>query len=288
MEQEYAATFSQLNIEQSVFDQIIADEGARGEIYECLMLCFMSVPQLKDIAAALLQYMSEPAAAEVEAEPETEDHADGASYDCGVMSADEYAAALEKITGNVYREEKTLDFSVQSSTIKSKGNFDTNYSLPYGLCAEEGIELPKGATPQDAWDALKQKTGKEPDEYYAERYNKGGSKQKVTHFRTKGSSMEVTYDLEMFKKYGPAKKKTGVLLKGEKITGIYTFAGKGGKNQLRVAADLAKRHPGTKAADWSHKAGYAEIINKHGVVQKREVHWFECEGYGQAGMKVKY
>ena len=29
------------------------------------------------------------------------------------------------------------------------------YRLPFALCKERGIELPKWATPRDAWDALK-------------------------------------------------------------------------------------------------------------------------------------
>ena len=41
-------------------------------------------------------------------------------------------------------------------------------SLPYGLCAKYGIELPDGATPRQARDALKRRTGKTIDELYAE------------------------------------------------------------------------------------------------------------------------
>ena len=41
-------------------------------------------------------------------------------------------------------------------------------SLPYGLCAKYGIELTDGATPRQAWDALKRHTGKTIDELYAE------------------------------------------------------------------------------------------------------------------------
>ena len=55
---EYRTAFEQLNIPQDVFDQIIADEGARGEICECLMLCLTSVPSLREVASALLQYIA--------------------------------------------------------------------------------------------------------------------------------------------------------------------------------------------------------------------------------------
>lgn len=41
-------------------------------------------------------------------------------------------------------------------------------ALPFGLCARYNIKLPKGATPEDAWNALKDHTGKSVDELYAE------------------------------------------------------------------------------------------------------------------------
>lgn len=36
--------------------------------------------------------------------------------------------------------------------------------LPYALCKKYGIELPKDATPRQAWEALKKRTGKSPGE----------------------------------------------------------------------------------------------------------------------------
>ena len=41
-------------------------------------------------------------------------------------------------------------------------------ALPFGLCAKYGIELPEGAAPRQAWDALKRHKGKTIDELYAE------------------------------------------------------------------------------------------------------------------------
>lgn len=41
-----------------------------------------------------------------------------------------------------------------------------NTRLPFGLCERYGIQLPNGATPRDAWDALKGKTGLTPDDFY--------------------------------------------------------------------------------------------------------------------------
>ena len=36
--------------------------------------------------------------------------------------------------------------------------------LPYALCKKYGIELPEDATPRQAWEALKKRTGKSPGE----------------------------------------------------------------------------------------------------------------------------
>lgn len=41
-------------------------------------------------------------------------------------------------------------------------NMDVSQRLAYGLCKREGIDT-KGMTPREAWEALKEKTGKGPD-----------------------------------------------------------------------------------------------------------------------------
>lgn len=43
-----------------------------------------------------------------------------------------------------------------------KGDNHGNLGLPFGLCAKYGIPLPDGATPRDAWNALKQRKGIDP------------------------------------------------------------------------------------------------------------------------------
>ena len=53
------SAFTELNIEQDEFDQIIADEGARGEIYECLMFCFINIPEMRELSSELLQYVAD-------------------------------------------------------------------------------------------------------------------------------------------------------------------------------------------------------------------------------------
>ena len=43
--------------------------------------------------------------------------------------------------------------------------FDSNQQIAFGLCEREGIKLPKGATPREAWEALKEK-GITPESAY--------------------------------------------------------------------------------------------------------------------------
>lgn len=74
---EYRTAFEQLNIPQDVFDQIIADEGARGEICECLMLCLTSVPSLREVASALLQYIACPGSIDPDGSRENADGGPG-------------------------------------------------------------------------------------------------------------------------------------------------------------------------------------------------------------------
>lgn len=43
-----------------------------------------------------------------------------------------------------------------------------NLGLPFGLCAKYGIPIGEGWTPRDAWDALENKFGKKPKDFYDE------------------------------------------------------------------------------------------------------------------------
>lgn len=57
-----------------------------------------------------------------------------------------------------------------------KFNEDAAQRLAFGLCKKYGIELPKGATPAQAWEALKKKTGKEARDFYNESGKAGSPK----------------------------------------------------------------------------------------------------------------
>lgn len=53
---------------------------------------------------------------------------------------------------------------------------DSAQRLAFGLCKKYGINLPKGAGPQEAWEALKDKTGKGPMDFYAGSGSAGADK----------------------------------------------------------------------------------------------------------------
>lgn len=55
-----------------------------------------------------------------------------------------------------------------------RGNGNTG--LPFGLCAKYGIRLPRNATPRDAWNALKDKTGLTPEQVYRDLREKENKK----------------------------------------------------------------------------------------------------------------
>lgn len=51
-----------------------------------------------------------------------------------------------------------------------------NTGLPFGLCKKFGISLPDNATPRDAWEALKRKTGLTPEQVYRDLKKKENAK----------------------------------------------------------------------------------------------------------------
>lgn len=72
---------------------------------------------------------------------------------------------LDTLGGDMPGLERLLQPGGDSGSIA----FDADNGLPFGLCKEYGIDLPKDATSRDAWEALKQKTGKSPEDFYKEK-----------------------------------------------------------------------------------------------------------------------
>lgn len=74
---------------------------------------------------------------------------------------------------------------------------DASQRLAFGLCKKYGIDLPKGATPQDAWNALREKTGKSASDFYSQSGSSGSDK---VRFNTAGSKKVFTKKLAAAKK----------------------------------------------------------------------------------------
>ncbi len=78
---------------------------------------------------------------------------------------------------------------------------DASSRLAFGLCKKYGIDLPKGATPKDAWAALNEKTGKTPQDFYSSSGEKGADKIRFGNIGTK----KYVKALEAAKKSQPPK-----------------------------------------------------------------------------------
>lgn len=81
--------------------------------------------------------------------------------------------------------------------LDGESRFDASQRLAFGLCKKYGIELPKGSTPQDAWEALKEKTGKTASDFYSQSGSAGSDK---VRFNTAGSKKTFTKKLAAAKK----------------------------------------------------------------------------------------
>ena len=57
-------------------------------------------------------------------------------------------------------------------------NMDAAGRLAFGLCKKYGIDLPKDAGPKEAWEALKEKTGKSASDFYSQSGEPGADKVK--------------------------------------------------------------------------------------------------------------
>ena len=108
----------------------------------------------------------------------------------------------QRLVSRLNADEKKLSDGFDKSRDKvynmdGATRYDASQRLAFGLCKKFGINLPKGSTPQDAWDALKEKTGKSPSDFYSESGNPGSNKVK---FNTAGSRKTFTKKLAAAKK----------------------------------------------------------------------------------------
>ena len=60
MSEIYSLIQEKLNIDKETFDSIISDESAKQEICEALFHCLNNVPELRELASGMLQYIASP------------------------------------------------------------------------------------------------------------------------------------------------------------------------------------------------------------------------------------
>lgn len=162
---------------------------------------------------------------------------------------------------NTFISENSIDKSAQNSKIKEKAITESDEGN-----SNSGNHGHKGVPGQVG--------GSAPN----------GSSGNITRFKTHNRTMKITSDLTI--RASKSGKTTVTIPQGGKIHGIYAFAGKGSNKKLAVANVIAKEHKG-KPEDWSHKCGFAKVIDQNGNQRNAEIHWFEHDTIGQYGFKVK-
>lgn len=105
-------------------------------------------------------------------------------------------------------------------------------------------------------------------------------KTKLTHFERKNGVLRITEETKARCGNGAAKIIPCDIADGK------VFAGKGGKKPLDLATDFANAYGG-EPSKWMHSYGTGKVRVSDGTIYDAEIHWFECEGVGQAKWKVK-
>ena len=80
-----------------------------------------------------------------------------------------------------------------------------NIGLPFGLCAKYGIRLPGNATPRIAWDALKDKTGMTPEDFYRDLRQKESKGENEVKNAENSPGNDSTIEYREFKTIAEAK-----------------------------------------------------------------------------------
>lgn len=95
-----------------------------------------------------------------------------------------------------------------------KGDNHGNLGLPFGLCAKYGIPLPEGATPRDAWNALKQRKGIDPP-WKGENGKDKSEDKDEGETQPKEQSEEEKFVISSLERYGVEKQE---VKKGKKLS----------------------------------------------------------------------
>ena len=150
-----------------------------------------------------------------------------------------------------------------------------NNRLPYGLCKKYGIELPDGATPKDAWEALK----KNGIEYIEDEKPITIKLPDIDIPRSVGAKWrnESVFDFATGEVYRFAE--------GSKLQNVEVFCGYGTKTVYNSAYKYSDKFGGLPQ-EWQHAKAIAELVTSKGE-RKAEVHWSQHEKYGKKDFFVK-
>lgn len=72
----------------------------------------------------------------------------------------------------------------------------------------------------------------------------------------------------------------------DKVTDVYIFAGKDGRDALKVRDFLQKQYKGTRSKDWAHVAGNV-VAQRKGKTKKVQIHWFQNPDVGICKVEVR-
>ncbi len=142
-----------------------------------------------------------------------------------------------------------------------EGHSGTMYTLPYGLCKNEGIDT-TGMTPTDAWNALKDKTGVGHDEALKTLAEKGKAQQKVISIAQK-SVKKYTEKLTKYGSTEPVDPETGEVNEfGEALTDpTYEARVKYMQNDLKLYKKWLNEQE--EKSNWSEEEWRSNIIESH-------------------------
>lgn len=110
-----------------------------------------------------------------------------------------------------------------------------------------------------------------------------------------GSGIIKLPDIQIIRSLGAKSKRYDVMdlktgeyfsfVEGTRIQNVEVFAGKGTKNELRIAEKYADKYGG-RPQDWQHVKGQG-ILDTDDGERKAEIHWMQCEGCGKHDFFVK-
>ena len=161
-----------------------------------------------------------------------------------------------------------------------------NSKIAFGLCKKYNIELPKNATPKDAWEALNKISA---DEF------KKPLKISLEHRKHDKSETFKLPDEQLprsvgakWTNYTVTDLATGIKYKfveGTKLQNQEVFAGYKTRVPYRKAEKFSRKYGGD-IEKWQHVKGIGILDTEEGH-RKAETHWSQCDGVGKVEFFIK-